>query len=102
MLRKLGFLLAVGSVFVVAARFGREEIFFFLYLALVSVGLAYLLARRGLSNLEAGSWLDRPTPRTRTGRRDLRCERPSDRRGIGRDLSAALEPPRYAMSGAPG
>lgn len=60
MLRRLGFLLAVGSVFIVAAKFGREEVFFLLYLALISVGLAYLLARRGLSNLEAGSWLDRP------------------------------------------
>ncbi len=59
MLRKLGFLLTAGLVFVVAALFGSEEIFFLLYLGLVSVGLAYLLARRGLTNLEAGSWLDR-------------------------------------------
>lgn len=59
MLRKLGFLLMVGLLFLVAARFGRQEIFFFLYLSLVSVGMAYLLARRGLSHLEAGSWLDR-------------------------------------------
>lgn len=59
MLRRLGFLFMVGLVFVVAGRFGREEIFFFLYLGLISIGLAYLLARRGLSNLEAGAWLDR-------------------------------------------
>jgi uncharacterized protein (DUF58 family) len=59
MLRKLGFLLTAGLIFVVAALFGSEEIFFLLYLGLVSVGLAYLLARRGLTNLEAGSWLDR-------------------------------------------
>ncbi len=49
----------IGLVFVVAAMTGRPEVFFFLYLGLISVGLAYLLARRGLSNLEAGSWLDR-------------------------------------------
>jgi uncharacterized protein (DUF58 family) len=59
LLRKLGVLLVVGLVFAVAAISGREEIYFFLYLSVVSVGMAYLLARRGLSNLEAGSWLDR-------------------------------------------
>lgn len=59
MLRKLGFLLLVGMVFAIAAVTGQAEIFFFLYLGLISVGLAYLLARRGLSMLEAGSWLDR-------------------------------------------
>lgn len=59
MLRKPAFLLVVGLAFVAAAVSGLAEVFFFLYLGLISVGLAYLLARRGLSNLEAGSWLDR-------------------------------------------
>jgi uncharacterized protein (DUF58 family) len=58
-LRRLGFLFTIGLVFTVAAMTGRPEVFFFLYLSVISVGLAYLLARRGLSNLEAGSWLDR-------------------------------------------
>ena len=59
MLRRLGLLLTVGLVVMVALQTGRVEVYFFLYLGLISVGLAYLLARRGLSNLEAGSWLDR-------------------------------------------
>mgnify|MGYP001823405216 CR=1 FL=1 len=59
MLRNLGLLLTVGLVVVAAAMTGSTEVYFFLYLGLVVVGLAYLLARRGLTRLEAGSWLDR-------------------------------------------
>jgi uncharacterized protein (DUF58 family) len=59
MLRKLGFVLIVGAATMIAALSGRPEVFFFLYLGLLSIGLAYLIARRGLSRLEAGSWLDR-------------------------------------------
>ena len=59
MLRNLGFLLTIGLVVTAAAMTGSTEVHFFLYLGLVVVGLAYLLARRGLTNLEAGSWLDR-------------------------------------------
>ncbi len=59
MLRNLGFLVTVGLVVTAAAITGSTEVYFFLYLGLVVVGLAYLLARRGLTNLEAGSWLDR-------------------------------------------
>ncbi|MEX1295161.1 MAG: DUF58 domain-containing protein [Candidatus Limnocylindrales bacterium] len=59
MLRNLGLLLTVVLVVVAAALTGSTEVYFFLYLGLVVVGLAYVLARRGLTNLEAGSWLDR-------------------------------------------
>ena len=59
MLRNLGLLLTVGLVITAAAITGSTEVYFFLYLGLVVVGLAYLLARRGLTSLEAGSWLDR-------------------------------------------
>ena len=59
MLRNLGFLLTVGLVVAAAAMTGSTEVHFFLYLGLVVIGMAYLLARRGLTNLEAGSWLDR-------------------------------------------
>lgn len=59
MVRKLGLLAAVGLVVAAAVLTGRTEVYFFLYLGLVVVGLAYVLARRGLTNLEAGSWLDR-------------------------------------------
>ncbi len=59
MLRKLGFLATVGLVAMAALLTGLAEVYFFLYLGLVVLGLAYLLARRGLTSLEAGSWLDR-------------------------------------------
>ena len=59
MLRNLGLLLTVGLVVAAAAMTGSVEVYFFLYLGLVTVGMAYLLARRGLTGLEAGSWLDR-------------------------------------------
>jgi uncharacterized protein (DUF58 family) len=59
MLRNLGLLLTVGLVVTAAALTGSTEVYFFLYLGLVVVGMAYLLARRGLTSLEAGSWLDR-------------------------------------------
>jgi len=59
MLRKLGFLATLGLVVMVALVTGAEEVYFFLYLGVATIGLAYLLARRGLSSLEAGSWLDR-------------------------------------------
>jgi uncharacterized protein (DUF58 family) len=59
MLRILGFLLTVGLVVAAAAMTGSTEVHFFLYLGLIVVGMAYLLARRGLDSLEAGSWLDR-------------------------------------------
>jgi uncharacterized protein (DUF58 family) len=59
MLRNLGLLLALGLIIFAALRTGATEIYFFLYLGLVVVGLAYLLARRGLTSLEAGSWFDR-------------------------------------------
>ncbi len=59
MLRNLGLLLSVGLVVVAAALTGATEVYFFLYLGLVVVLLAYMLARRGLNDLEAGSWLDR-------------------------------------------
>ncbi|MGD8683359.1 MAG: DUF58 domain-containing protein [Chloroflexota bacterium] len=59
MLRTVTFLLTVGLVLAAAAVTGSVEVYFFLYLGLVILGLAYLLARRGLTSLEAGSWLDR-------------------------------------------
>lgn len=59
MLRKLGFVAAVAAVIAVAFASGAVYVYFLLYLAAMTVGLAYLLARRGLGNLEAGSWLDR-------------------------------------------
>ena len=59
MLRKLGFLAATSMVVMAAVVTGAVYVYFFLYLGVISIGLAYLLARRGLSDLEAGSWLDR-------------------------------------------
>jgi uncharacterized protein (DUF58 family) len=59
MLRKLGVIATVVLVAAVAVVTGALEVYFFLYLGLIVAGLAYLLARRGLTNLEAGSWLDR-------------------------------------------
>ncbi len=59
MLRNVGLLLTVGLVIAAAAVTGSTEVYFFLYLGLMVVGMAYLLARRGLTSLEAGSWLDR-------------------------------------------
>ncbi len=59
MLRKLGFLAVILAFVVMALLTGAVEIYFFLYLVLIVVGLAYLLARRGLVALEAGAWLDR-------------------------------------------
>lgn len=59
MLRAFTFLLTLGLVIAAAAVTGAVEVYFFLYLGLVIIGLAYLLARRGLTSLEAGSWLDR-------------------------------------------
>jgi len=59
MVRTLGLLFTVGLVLTAAALTGATEVYFFVYLGLVVIGLAYLLARRGLTSLEAGSWLDR-------------------------------------------
>lgn len=59
MLRTFGLLLTVGLVIAAAALTGSTVVYFFVYLGLVVMGLAYLLARRGLTGLEAGSWLDR-------------------------------------------
>lgn len=59
MLRRLGVLATILLVVLAAVLTGSLEIYFLLYLGLIVVGLAYLLARRGLTNLEAGSWLDR-------------------------------------------
>ena len=59
MLRNLGLLLTVGLIITAAAMTGSTEVYFFLYLGLLVTGMAYLLARRGLTSLEAGSWLDR-------------------------------------------
>ena len=59
MLRNLGLVLTLGLVVMAAVLTGATEVYFFLYLGLVVIGLAYLLARRGLTSLEAGSWLDR-------------------------------------------
>jgi uncharacterized protein (DUF58 family) len=59
MLRRLGVFGTVLLVVAAALLTGALEVYFFLYLGLIVVGLAYLLARRGLADLEAGSWLDR-------------------------------------------
>ena len=59
MLRKLGALAAVMLAFALAVLTGSVAVWFFLYLGVLVFGLAYLLARRGLTSLEAGSWLDR-------------------------------------------
>lgn len=59
MIRKLGFATAATLVVMAAIFTGADYVYFFMYLGIVTVGLAYLIARRGLSNLEAGSWLDR-------------------------------------------
>lgn len=50
----------IAAVLVVAAlSTGSDHLYFLAYLGGLSVGLAYVVARRGLSQLEAGSWLDR-------------------------------------------
>ena len=59
MSRKLGLLAAGGGVVMAAVVTGAVYVYFLLYLATLTFGLAYLLARRGLTNLEAGSWPDR-------------------------------------------
>jgi uncharacterized protein (DUF58 family) len=56
---KLSFLAAAGLGALAALVSGSALVYFLLYLALLTVGAAYLLARRGLAGLEAGSWLDR-------------------------------------------
>jgi uncharacterized protein (DUF58 family) len=56
--RRLGLLAAGAAIVMVALLSGAVYIYFLLYLAAVTFGLAYLVARRGLTNLEAGSWLD--------------------------------------------
>jgi len=58
-MRKLGFVTATLLVVMTAVFTGATYVYFFMYLGIVTVGLAYLIARRGLSSLEAGSWLDR-------------------------------------------
>jgi hypothetical protein len=57
--RRLGLLAAGAVVVMVALLSGAVYIYFLLYLVAVTFGLAYLVARRGLTHLEAGSWLDR-------------------------------------------
>jgi uncharacterized protein (DUF58 family) len=53
-------LLAVAAILLLGAlTTGAEHLFFLLYLGIAVVALAYFGARRGLSGLEAGSWLDR-------------------------------------------
>lgn len=53
-------LVAVAIVLLVAAlSTGSPALWFLLYLGGLALGLAYLVARRGLAGLEAGSWLDR-------------------------------------------
>jgi uncharacterized protein (DUF58 family) len=53
-------LLAAAILGVLAALLsGSPLVYFLLYLVGLTVGAAYLLARRGLGDLEAGSWLDR-------------------------------------------
>jgi uncharacterized protein (DUF58 family) len=59
MLRKLGILVLAGVVIAAAVISGAAWIYFLFYLVVAIIGLAYLLARRGLSHLEAGAWLDR-------------------------------------------
>ena len=59
MLRKLGLVAAIAAMIAVALVSGAVYVYFLLYLAALTLGLAYLLARRGLGGLEAGSWLDR-------------------------------------------
>src|SRR4026207_1080927 len=59
MLRRLGIIAFVGIVVAAAILSGSTWIWFLLYLVGTIFGLAYLLARRGLTHLEAGAWLDR-------------------------------------------
>jgi uncharacterized protein (DUF58 family) len=59
MFRRLGLLAAIGLAIAVAVVSGAVYVYFLLYLVALTFGLAYLLARRGLTSLEAGSWLDR-------------------------------------------
>jgi uncharacterized protein (DUF58 family) len=56
---KLGILAASGVGLLAALVSGSILIYFLLYLAAATVVAAYVVARRGLDGLEAGSWLDR-------------------------------------------
>lgn len=58
-MRKLGSLATLSLAVALAVLTGSPAVYFFLYLGILVIGLAYLLARRGLTSLEAGSWLDR-------------------------------------------
>ncbi len=59
MLRSAG-LLGLGALLVLAAlATGEAYVFFLVYLGFGVLGAAYLVARRGLADLEAGSWPDR-------------------------------------------
>jgi uncharacterized protein (DUF58 family) len=55
---RLGLLVAAGLGVLAALLSGSVLVYFLLYLVGISVAAAYLLARRGLGALEAGSWLD--------------------------------------------
>jgi uncharacterized protein (DUF58 family) len=59
MLRRSGVIAAAVVVIAAAVVTGAIYIYFLVYLVLGVFGLAYLLARRGLADLEAGAWLDR-------------------------------------------
>ena len=60
MARRIGLASAAGLLIAAAiATNGEPYILFFIYLGAVTLAAAYMLARRGLSSLEAGSWLER-------------------------------------------
>ena len=60
MARKIGLASSAGLLIAAAiATNGEPYVLFFIYLGVVILATAYVLARRGLSRLEAGSWLER-------------------------------------------
>jgi uncharacterized protein (DUF58 family) len=56
---RVGFVALAVVTVVAALSTGSQPLYFLVYLAGLTLLLAYLAARRGLAGLEAGSWLDR-------------------------------------------
>jgi uncharacterized protein (DUF58 family) len=59
MLRRFGIVTLAALVALVALATGEESLYFLVFLAATTILIAYLVARRGLVDLQAGSWLER-------------------------------------------
>lgn len=59
MLRRLGIVALAAAAALVALATGEESLYFLVFLAATTILVAYVVARRGLVDLQAGSWLER-------------------------------------------